>query len=177
MADVGTPKTSASKRVIDELWDFAISAGYLYVCFTAVVYYKSSVLRAHGIEFSPFGFAAVKALICAKFMSIGHLLRLGGRYQNQPLIWPTLHRSFAFLLLLLALNAVEDVVVGLFHGTSFAASLSEFGGGTLDQLLATSIIGLLILIPFFALRELGNIIGGRTLFRLFFEPRNKPDRV
>jgi hypothetical protein len=30
---------------------------------------------------------------------------------------------------------------------------------------------LLILIPFFALRELTDLIGGHTMFRLFFEPR------
>jgi hypothetical protein len=44
-------------------------------------------------------------------------------------------------------------------------------------LIARSVMGLLILLPFFALRELGGIVGGRTLFRLFFEPRHSDDRA
>ena len=175
MADPGRSKPSLGQRIIDELWEFAICAGYLYVCFTALAYLKSAILHAHGIEFAPFGFAAVKALICAKFMSVGHMLRLGDGHKNQALIWPILHKSFAFLLLLIALNASEEVIVGLLHDRSITASLAEVGGGTFDQLFATSIIGLLILIPFFALRELGDVVGGHTLFRLFFEPRRKPD--
>ena len=34
---------------------------------------------------------------------------------------------------------------------------------------------LLILIPFFAFRSLADVVGGRVLFRLFFEPRRKLD--
>jgi hypothetical protein len=40
---------------------------------------------------------------------------------------------------------------------------------------ATSIILLLTLIPFFAFRSLAEVVGGRVLFRLFFEPRRKLD--
>jgi hypothetical protein len=45
-------------------------------------------------------------------------------------------------------------------------------GGTRNQLIARSFIGLLILLPFFALRELGHVVGGRALWRLCFEPRD-----
>jgi hypothetical protein len=41
------------------------------------------------IEFAPFGFAAVKALVCAKFVSVGHALHIGERFKSLPLIWPT----------------------------------------------------------------------------------------
>jgi hypothetical protein len=43
------------------------------------------------------------------------------------------------------------------------------GGGTIDQMIATSFVLLLILIPFFAFQALGEIVGGRNLTRLFFE--------
>jgi hypothetical protein len=43
-------------------------------------------------------------------------------------------------------------------------------GGTRNQLIARSFIGLLILLPFFAL--LGHVVGGRALWRLCFEPRD-----
>ena len=45
-------------------------------------------------------------------------------------------------------------------------------GGTLDQLIATSMVGLLILIPFFAFRTLGELVGEQNLVRVFLYPRH-----
>ena len=61
------------------------------------------------------------------------------------------------------------------HGRKTADSLAGMGGGSLDQLVATSIVGLLILIPFFAFRVLGEAVGERNLVRVFFQPRSKID--
>jgi hypothetical protein len=170
-------KVAISKRVSDELIEFAIIAAYLYVCFTALLYLKASILKAHGIEFAPFGLAAVKALICAKFVSVGHIFHIGERFRSRALIWPTLHKSVAFLVLLLALNALEEIIVGLVHSRAVADSLAEFGGGTLDQLIATSFVGLLILIPLFAFRSLGEVVGERNLVRVFLYPRHTANSV
>ncbi len=164
-------KASIGQRAADALKEFIIIAAYLYVCFTAILYLESSILKAHGVAFAPFGFAAIKALICAKFVSVGHMLRVGERFKSMPLIWPILYKSFAFLVLLLVLNALEEIAAGLIHNRSVADSLSDVGGGTLDQLMATSIVGLLVLIPFFAFRTLGEVLGERNVVRLFFEPR------
>jgi hypothetical protein len=79
-------KAAISKRVTDELKEFAVVALYLYVCFTAILYLKASILKAHDIEFAPFGFAAVEALICAKFVSLGHIFHVGERFKSLPLI-------------------------------------------------------------------------------------------
>lgn len=169
----GPSKESLSKRVTDELIEFAVIAAYLFICFTAILYLKATILKAQGIPFTPFGLAAVKALICAKFASVGHALHVGERFKNLPLIWPTLYRSLAFLVLLLILNALEEVVVGLMHGRAATDSLAEMGGGSLDQLFANSIVGLLILVPFFAFRVLGEAVGERNLVRVFFKPLAK----
>jgi hypothetical protein len=168
-------KASIGKRAARELKEFLNIAAYFYVCFTALAYLKAAILQAQGIAFAPFGFAAVKVLICAKFMSIGHAMHLGERYRKQALIWPTLHRSFVFLALLIVLTVLEELTVGYQHHHAFADSIAEIGGGTLHQAIATSIILLLILIPFFAFRSLAEVVGGRVLFRLFFEPRRNLD--
>jgi hypothetical protein len=75
--------------------------------------------------------------------------------------------------LLLVLNALEEVVMGLIRHRTTADSLVDFGGGTVDQLIATSIVGILVLIPFFAFRALGEVVGERNLVRLFFEERHR----
>ena len=165
---------SIRKRALDELKEFFVIAAYLYICFTAILYMKASILKAHGIEFAPFGFAAVKALICAKFVSVGHMFRVGERFKSLPLIWPTLYKSLVFLILLLALNALEEIVAGLIHHRAVAKSLAEFGGGTRDELIASSFVGWLILIPFFAFRTLGEVVGERNLLTVFIRPRHRP---
>src|SRR5215475_8595417 len=164
-------KQSLAKRATDELKEFVIIAVYLSVCFTAILNLKASILKAEGIAFAPFAFAVIKALICAKFVSVGHILHLGERFKSLPLIWPTLYKSLVFLILLLGLNALEEIVAGQMHHRTIAESLAEFGGGTIDQLIATSIVGVLILIPFFAFRALGEVVGEGNLVRIFFQHR------
>jgi hypothetical protein len=110
-------------------------------------------------------------------MSVGHALHMGERYKNRALIWPTLYRSFVFLMLLLVLSAMEEIITGIIHRQTLTESISNFGGGTLDQLLATSIVVLLILIPFFAFRTLGEIVGEDNLVRVFFHGRAAPDNA
>ena len=164
-------KASLRKRAVDELEEFLIYAAYLYICFTALAYLKAAILQAHGIAFAPFGIAAIKALICAKFMSLGHALHLGELRKKEALIWPTLRMSFSFFALLLVLNVLEEVILGYIHHRSVMDSIAAVGGGTMHQLFAGSIVVLLTLIPFFAFRSLGDVVGRHTLLRLFFEPR------
>ena len=165
-------KASLRERAINELKEFVIIAAYLFVCFATVAYFKASILKAHGVSFAPFTFAIAKALICAKFVSMGHIFHLGERFKSLPLIWPTVYKSFCFLALLLVLNALEEIVVGLIHHRTIGDSMADFGGGTLDQLIAQSFIGFLILVPFFAFRTLGEVVGERNLVQVFFGRRH-----
>ena len=105
-------------------------------------------------------------------MLLGRMLHIGERFKNLPLIVPTLHRAFVFLLLLIVLTFIEEAIVGMIHGRKVWESISEIGGGTLNQIIATIFIMLLILIPYFAFRSLGSIVGDKILIRLFFERRH-----
>jgi len=165
-------KVTLRKRAEHELREFCVVAAYLLVCFMALAYLKAAILRAHDIPFAPFGFAVVKALICAKFVLILDALHIGDRFKTRAPIWPTLYKSLIFLVLLLVLNALEEVLVGLLHHRSVADSLAEVGGGSFDQLIATSVIGFLILIPFFAFRTLGEVVDEQNLVRVFLKPRH-----
>jgi hypothetical protein len=163
---------SITERLTGELKEFIVVAIYLYIYFTALAYLKASILKAEGIAFAPFAFAAIKALICAKFILVGRMLHIGERLKTLPLIWPTLYKSFTFLVLLLILNAIEEVVVGVIHHRSIVDSIATIGGGSVDQLIATSFIGVLVLTPFFAFRSLGEVVGESNLVRIFFTHRH-----
>ena len=113
----------------------------------------------------------MKALVLAKFMLIGRAMKVGERYTDRPLIWPTLYKSFAFLVLLVVLTVIEEVVVGLFHHQSVAASLAELTGAKLYETLAGYIIMLLVLIPYIAWGVLDEALGEGRLARMFFVDR------
>lgn len=164
-------KPTIRDKVLHELKEFAALTLYLYVCFAALIYFKASILESENIHPALLGVAIVKAAISAKFIMIGHAINLGDRFKNHPLIVPTLFKSFAFLALLLLLTVIEEIVVGLIHGKTVAASLGEIAGGTLSQITATCAVMMLILVPYFAFRTLGELVGDRNLVRLFFTGR------
>jgi len=171
-------KATLRQRVIHELTELVILTAYLYITLGAVILMKASVLRDQGIMFAPWGIAAVKALVLAKFILIGRAMKIGERYSTRPLIWPTLHKAFTFLVLLVVLTIIEEVIVGLFHHQSAAASLDELFGAKLDESLAGIVILLLVLIPYFAIRVLSEALGEEgKLARMFFVDRGSVPRM
>ena len=138
---------------------------------------KTAVLHTEGIAFAPWGIAIVKAVVLGKFVLLGRAMKIGERYSSRPLIWPTLHKAFAFLVLLVVLTIIEEVVVGLFHHQSIAASLGElFGAGCEETLAGYPHSMLLVLIPYFAFRVLSEALGEGRLERMFFVEREPVPR-
>ncbi len=161
-------KPSVGDWLLDEVVSYSVLAAYLFVCFAALLYFKSAILEAAGVSFAPWGFAAVKALIVAKFMLVMRRFDRHPDHDTRPLIVPTLNKSLATLVLLVVLMVIEETIVGLIHGRAIWQALSELGGGTLHQRIGTIVILLLILMPMFAFRAVGDRIGQRKLVRMFF---------
>jgi len=164
-------RVTLRQRAMRELVEFAILTAYLYVTLGAVILMKASVLHDQGISYAPWGLAIVKAAVLAKFVLVGRAMKIGERHSTLPLIWPTLHKAFAFLMLLVVLTIIEEVVVGLFHHQSVAASVGELFGAKLDETLAGIVILLLVLTPYFAIRVLSEALGEGRLARMFFVAR------
>jgi hypothetical protein len=107
---------------------------------------------------------------------VGRAMKIGERYSTRPLIWPTLHKAFAFLVLLVVLTIIEEVVVGLFHHQTVAASLDELAGAKLYETLAGIVSLFMVLIPYFAIRVLSETLGEGRLARMFFVERESVPR-
>lgn len=158
-----------AQRAKHELHEYALLSLYLFVCFGALILYKVAILGEEGISYLPSGLAAIKALILAKFIMLGNMIRLGSRRAGGRIVYVIANKALLYLILLIVLSIIEEVIVGLVHGRSIAASLAEFGGDKLFQTLATSLIMLLILIPYVASRELNVALGEGRLWALLFE--------
>jgi GYF domain 2 len=164
-------KTAALKqRLGRELFEYIMISTYLFVCFGALLFYKAAILRSDGIEFAPLGIAIVKALVLGKFILVLHALKVGERKGGAGvLLFDIVKKSVVFLIFLSFLAVLEELVAGYFHGREAREVISEIGGGTLQQALATGILLLLILIPYFAFRILSVRLGEGVLWKFLTE--------
>jgi hypothetical protein len=168
MATATHPPTGLKSRFWHEMTQYGVICLYLYICFGAIILDRTATLRTVGVGAMPWGLAAVKALVLGKFIMAGHMVHLGERYRNRPLIFPVLYKSVVFLGLVFAATVLEDVIRGLIKGETMVAALGELMGGHRLQIVTTCILMWLILLPYFAIREIGEALGEGRLKQMFF---------
>jgi hypothetical protein len=98
---------------------------------------------------------------------------IGRRLREGPLVYPILYRAVLFSVVLIAAYALEDVLVGAWHGKAMAEVLPEVGGGPCG-LASFGWIMFVALIPYFAYQEIGRVLGETTLRALLLTRRPAP---
>jgi hypothetical protein len=169
---VNSQHAGLAHKATEEFKAMLVLAAYLYIGLGALLLERTALLHAEGISYTAWGGAAVKALVLAKFMLIGHALHLGERYRHKPLIWPALHMGLMFLILLLLLTTIEELVVGFLRHRPLTESLGHIAGPTPFVALGNLLLMFLILLPYCAFKTLGEVIGEGKLVRLFFVSRD-----
>jgi hypothetical protein len=157
-----------------ELIEYGINVVYLTLVFAAFTVYRRFLLAEHGVSYENYGFAVIEALVLGKVIMIGDLARLGRGLEAKPLIYPTLYKTLVFSVLVAAFKVIEHGIKGLWQGVGFAGGLMELSEKWSDELLANGLVLLVALIPFFAIKELGRVLGKDKVSSLFF--RSRPDR-
>ena len=165
------------ERITEELRRVAITSSYLFVCFSAVLFYRMAVLQSYGIDFAPFGLAAIKALVMGKFIMLGRMTGIGDRYKDKPLIYPVLHQSLLFLVMLIVLSLAEETIRGWFRGQSVFDVLRDLGGWV--QIAATALLLWLVLVPYLGFIRLAETLGEARLQRIVLgvSPSQSPKAV
>ena len=174
MDSADAKKESLRDKAASELRELVVLTAYLWLCFGAVIFLKDAILKANGIVALPLGFAAIKAVVCAKFVMIGRLLPVAARRTGERLVVAIVRRSLALLAILIALTLVEEVVLAMIHGQALNEAMASLAGGTAYQMVATVAIMLLILVPYVAFQGLDELLGKGTLRRLFLERPRSP---
>lgn len=160
-------KPTVAERAKRELVEYLAIAAYLYVCFGALILYKTAILRGEGVPFTPVGFAAAKALILGKFLLLLKAAKIGEPRSGAGRMAVDIGRkALIFGILLIVLSFVEEIVVGWFHGKSPAAVIAEMTGDSVLQVLATTFLIILVLIPYFAFHEITGRLGEGALLRM-----------
>jgi len=156
----GGTHVNLARRVEHELIAYLGVSGYLFVWFSALLFYKATILQSVGIAFAPFAFAAIKALILGKFILALEALKIGEHGKGGGvLIVEIAAKALFFTLLLTVLSIIEEVIVGHLHGREAKEVVAEMGGGTLQGAIATGVLVFLVLIPYLGFRRLALTYG------------------
>ena len=86
-----------------------------------------------------------------------------------------MNKALVFTFLLFLLTVAEDVIIGHFHGADARDAVKGIGGGTRLEALATALLMFLVLIPYFAYRDIAATIGEETLSKLLFTRQPPPN--
>jgi hypothetical protein len=155
-------------RGVDEFRRFLIMFLYLWAAFGLFVLNEAVILRRTDVSFLSQGFALINAAILAKVMLVAEALKLGRRFDHLPLIYPIAYKSALFAATFIVFHGLEEIVIALFAGRPVAASIPAIGGVTWTGVIFVWAIMTVSLLPFFALREIGRLLGERRLWALMF---------
>jgi len=163
-------KTSVKERAREELRNYALVAGYLFVCFAVLWFYETTWTGGTNVM-ANLAAVAIKALIFGKFILIGEAVGVGKNTRAPHLLGAIVTKSLQFLLLLIVLTIAEEVLVGLHHGSSVGQTMAELSQHSAVQMLAKCLLALLILLPLIAIKELSRTLGPGELQNLLLKSR------
>ncbi len=152
-----------------EYWSTVL---YLALFFSVFAGYRRLLLAHYQISYVACGISLAKALVLAKVIRIAESLGLGRGFKEKPLIVATLYKSFLFGLCVALFGVVESIIRSLAHGKVLTAALAGVVGRFDYEWLAGALVVLFAFIPFFAMRELREILGEGTMSKLFFHQRS-----
>ncbi len=121
---------------------------YFSIWFCALTLLSVTTLHTQSLSFTLFGFAIIKAALCAKFMLIAQVLYPIKINQKSGIVNSLFLESLFYILVVIALNYLEAGVDGVIHGKDFITSLADFGQSDPLHVLAMSIVYWLIVWPY-----------------------------
>ena len=168
-------QTGWKHKLIHEITEYWFNFMYLAVFFGVMITYRRLILKEYEISYLNYGLAVIEAAILAKIIMIGDIMRLGRKYENKPLVVPTIHKTIIFGILVIGFKIVEHMVRGLLKGKGLAGGLNDLMSKGRDEMLAYALVMFSAFIPFFAMRELGRVLGEGKIRALFFRGRSAVD--
>jgi hypothetical protein len=176
MNSPGRKKRNWKTLLFEEVVEFWINAAYLAMVFAAFTQYRRLLLAAHDITYTNYWVAVIEALILAKVIMIGAVLRLGRGLEDKPLIYPTLHKTVVFTVFVAVFTLLEHTIKGLWMGRGLLGGLVEYFGNGPHEFLAGALMLFVAFVPFFGVKELGRVLGKDRIWALFFQKRAEADR-
>jgi hypothetical protein len=160
--------TGLRARLIDELKKTLVVFVYLLLFLGAVSTYRRLLLAEYQVNYLHYGYTFAEALVLAKVIVFGSVLRIGERFHDRPLIIPTLYKALCFSILVLAFSILEHLLLGWLRGKATTVVVEEVLAQSIWEILSHALVVLLALLPLFAIWETSRVLGEGKLYELFF---------
>ena len=160
-------KAHLKEKAAEEFRLLVLITAYLAAFFAAFLTYRRLISREFGVTAFHYGYALLEALIIAKVILIGKAMGLG-RKTRRTLASSVLRSSLVYGGLVAAFEVLEHVIDGLIHHKTLAESLATLLDKGIYEILGRTLVIFVAFVPFFAIWELGSLIGDKKLFDLFF---------
>jgi hypothetical protein len=171
MSDTNKAKAGWKQKIISEMIKYWLIVVYLACFFGLFTWYRRFILAEYQISYVNYGVSLLEALVLAKVILIGDVLRLGRGLEDRPLIVPTLHKAVVFSLWVGVFSVLEHTIGGLLRGQGLAGGFEELMSKGRYELLARCLVTFVAFIPFFAFKELDRVLGEDKMRTLFFRGR------
>ena len=162
---------AAVKWFVKEFKEMVGITIYLCFIFSSFLTYRSLTMAQLGIEYHEYGFAIIKALVFAKVILIVKFVSVVKRFDDQPLIIPTVYKVVLFTLFSALFVLIEHLVRGLIGGLSVVASLEEITAVGVYEMISRIFVFVFALVPYFIMNEVSRVVGKGTVLMWFFRRR------
>ena len=133
--------------------------------------YRRLLLAHYGISYGDYGISVIRALVLGKVILVAEALRLGQRFEEKPLIIPTLYKTFLFTVCMAVFDIAEGLIRGLIGGLGPMGALDEVMSRFNYEWLSRALVIFFAFIPFFGVRELRRVLG-EGVTDIFFQRRS-----
>ena len=162
-------KTGLKTKLSEELTSYLINFLYLSCFFGVFALYRRLLMAEYDISYGQYGVAVFKALVLAKVMMLGDVLKLGSRLHGNPLIITALYKTLIFTIWVVLFRVLEVTAVRLLHGEPISGVVPELLHPSPYALLAHGLIVFVAFLPFFSLKALSGVFGGQTILKILYD--------
>jgi len=167
------PAQRLKEKVKEEFKKALVLSIYFGIWFCALAFLAATSLDERPIPLSIFGFALIKAALCAKFMLVGQAIFPIKVNKHHGIVNSLIIESLLYLLIVLGLNYFEAGIDGLIHGKNFLISMTEFGQSNPLRVVAMSIVYWLIVWPYLLFTGMNMMLGSHATLEILFGHKSK----
>jgi hypothetical protein len=161
------------QKFFGEFKAYWVNVLYITLFFTIFTNYRRLILAHYQIIYEEYGVSLIKALVLAKIILVAEHFRLGRGLEDKPLAYPTLYKSFLFTICVVLVNVIEFMIRGFLKANGLTGATDMVMAHFSYEWAAGMLTTFVIFIPFFAMRELGRVLGRGKIRELFFQKRNR----
>ncbi|MCX6248346.1 MAG: hypothetical protein NTW10_11490 [Bacteroidetes bacterium] len=168
-------KKTWKQKLFHEFSEYLVNFIYMAIFFSAVVFYRRLVLAQHGIVVEDYFAGVIKAFVIAKVVMIGAFLRISRKFENKPLIIPSLYKAILFTIWVMLFDMLEMLIKGFIQSGLPADALTELKNQVNAVWFGAALMIFVSFIPFFAFKELSRVLGRKKIQDRFFKVNNEQE--